>query len=99
VGPQEGRTQGGGLTELVALDIGRNIGVLDERLFTLLVVMAVDTTVATGPLLAVVRPDPSLGRFATGDDGRLTRPTLDRERFSAAVAAPALVGSRAMGHG
>lgn len=50
-----------GLTELVVLGIGREIGVLDERLFTLLVVMAVLTTVATGPLLAAVRPDPSLG--------------------------------------
>lgn len=51
-----------GLTELVVLDIGRDIGVLDERLFTLLVVMAVVTTVATGPLLDALRPDPSLGR-------------------------------------
>ena len=58
-----------GLTELVALNIGREIGVLDERLFTLLVVMAVVTTVVTGPLLDVVRPDASLGRSAIGDDG------------------------------
>ena len=57
-----------GLTELVALNIGREIGVVDERLFTLLVVMAVVTTVATGPLLDVIRPDPWLGRPATGDD-------------------------------
>jgi len=50
-----------GLTELVVLDIGRELGVLDARLFTLLVVMAVVTTVATAPLLRVVRPDPWLG--------------------------------------
>ncbi len=50
-----------GLTELVVLNIGRDLGVLDGRLFTLLVVMAVVTTVATSPLLDMVRPDPWLG--------------------------------------
>lgn len=51
-----------GLTELVVLNIGRDLGVLGDPLFTLLVVMAVVTTVATSPLLDVVRPDPWLGR-------------------------------------
>jgi Kef-type K+ transport system membrane component KefB len=51
-----------GLTELVVLGIGRDLGILDQQLFTLLVLMAVITTVATGPLLSVVRPDPFLGR-------------------------------------
>jgi Kef-type K+ transport system membrane component KefB len=55
-----------GLTELVVLDIGRELGVLDPRLFTLLVVMAVVTTVAASPVLALVRPDPWLGE---GGDG------------------------------
>lgn len=50
-----------GLTELVVLAIGRDLGVLGGPLFTLLVVMAVLTTVATAPLLALVRPDPWLG--------------------------------------
>ena len=50
-----------GLTELVVLNIGRDLGVLDDELFTLLVVMAVVTTVATSPLLDVVKPDPWLG--------------------------------------
>jgi len=50
-----------GLTELVVLNIGRDLGVLDDRLFTLLVVMAVVTTVVTSPLLDVVKPDPWLG--------------------------------------
>ena len=43
------------------LNIGRDLGVLDGPLFTLLVVMAVLTTVATSPLLDVVKPDPWLG--------------------------------------
>jgi Kef-type K+ transport system membrane component KefB len=51
-----------GLTELVVLGIGRDLGILDQQLFTLLVVMAVITTVATGPLLRIVRPDPFLGK-------------------------------------
>lgn len=55
-----------GLTELVVLNIGRDLGVLDGKLFTLLVVMAVVTTVATSPLLDVVRPDPWLGERPTG---------------------------------
>ena len=45
-----------GLTELVILSIGRQLGVLDDRVFTLLVVMAVVTTVMTSPLLTVVYP-------------------------------------------
>jgi Kef-type K+ transport system membrane component KefB len=50
-----------GLTELVVLNVGRELGVLDGPLFTLLVLMAVITTVATAPALDVVRPDPWLG--------------------------------------
>lgn len=57
-----------GLTELVVLDIGRDLGVLNGPLFTLLVIMAVVTTVATSPLLDVVKPDPWLG--ARGVIGR-----------------------------
>jgi Kef-type K+ transport system membrane component KefB len=51
-----------GLTELIVLNIGLALGVLDNVLFTLLVLMAVVTTVATGPLLNIVKPDPYLGR-------------------------------------
>ena len=50
-----------GLTELVVLNIGQDLGVLDGPLFTLLVIMAVVTTVATSPLLDVIKPDPWLG--------------------------------------
>ncbi|MDH6111414.1 Kef-type K+ transport system membrane component KefB [Kitasatospora sp. MAP12-15] len=53
-----------GLTELVVLGIGRQIGVITEQLFSLLVLMAVVTTVATAPLL---------GRL-TGRDPRMAPP-------------------------
>lgn len=40
-----------GLTELVILDVGLGLGVLDRRLFTAMAVMALVTTPMTGPLL------------------------------------------------
>ncbi|MEU3415479.1 cation:proton antiporter [Streptomyces sp. NPDC006658] len=45
-----------GLTELIILTAGLQLGVLDERLYSLMVVMAVVTTAMAGPLLAVFRP-------------------------------------------
>ncbi|GAA3804808.1 cation:proton antiporter [Streptomyces phyllanthi] len=40
-----------GLTELVILNVGLGLGVLDSRLFSAMVVMALVTTFMTGPLL------------------------------------------------
>lgn len=49
-----------GVTELVVLGIGRQIGVISPQLFTMLVIMAVVTTAATGPLLNhLSRADPT----------------------------------------
>lgn len=45
-----------GLTELVILNVGRELGLLGDTLFTMLVVMAVVTTVMTGPLLRFAYP-------------------------------------------
>jgi len=41
-----------GLIELIALNIGYDIGILSPRIFTLLVIMALVTTLLTGPLLS-----------------------------------------------
>jgi hypothetical protein len=46
-----------GLTELVILNVGREFEILDQRLFTMLVVMAVVTTIMTEPALRLVYPD------------------------------------------
>ncbi|MDS1115935.1 cation:proton antiporter [Gordonia westfalica] len=46
-----------GLTELVILSAGRDLGVLSDDLFAMLVVMALVTTVLTEPLLRAVYPD------------------------------------------
>ncbi|MBP5898041.1 cation:proton antiporter [Streptomyces scabiei] len=61
-----------GLTELVVLGIGIQIGVISEPLFTLLVVMTVITTAATAPIL----------RRVAGDDPRMTpsAPHAESER-------------------
>jgi len=45
-----------GLTELVILTIGREVGVLNEGMFTIMVVMAVFTTIITEPLLRLLYP-------------------------------------------
>lgn len=45
-----------GLTELIALNVGFQVGLINQRLFTVLVLMALATTMMTGPLLTLIRP-------------------------------------------
>ncbi len=42
-----------GLMELIALNIGYDLGILSPRIFTMLVIMALVTTMLTGPLLSL----------------------------------------------
>lgn len=51
-----------GLTELVILNVGLAAGVLDRRLFTVMVLMAIFTTVITEPLLRWIYPDRMVAR-------------------------------------
>ena len=44
-----------GLTELIALNVGLTDGLIGQRLFTILVLMALITTMMTGPLLSAIR--------------------------------------------
>lgn len=46
-----------GLTELVILTVGVQLGILDQNLFTLMVIMALVTTAMASPLLNLVYPD------------------------------------------
>jgi Kef-type K+ transport system membrane component KefB len=48
-----------GLMELVALNVGYDLGILSPRMFTMLVVMALVTTAMTGPLLDAARARPA----------------------------------------
>jgi Kef-type K+ transport system membrane component KefB len=62
IGPRESATIAAlvntrGLTELIALNVGLTDGLIGKRLFTVLVLMALITTMSTGPLLSVIRPD------------------------------------------
>ncbi len=43
-----------GLTELVVLNIGYDLGVITPEIFTILVIMALTTTLMTGPLLDLI---------------------------------------------
>jgi Kef-type K+ transport system membrane component KefB len=44
-----------GLVELVALNIGYDLGILSPAIFTMLVIMALITTFLTGPLLDLAK--------------------------------------------
>ena len=65
-----------GLTELVILTVGLNLHVLDGRLYSLMVLMAIVTTAMTGPLLRLIYP-PRL----------VDRDLADAERAALAVGA------------
>ncbi len=43
-----------GLVELIALNIGLELGIISPRLFTMLVLMALFTTFMTGPTLNLI---------------------------------------------
>jgi Kef-type K+ transport system membrane component KefB len=45
-----------GLTELIALDVGLRAHLIDQQIFSILVLMAVLSTIMTAPLLHLVRP-------------------------------------------
>jgi Kef-type K+ transport system membrane component KefB len=51
-----------GLMELIVLNVGLDLGVITPTLFTMMVVMAIVTTMATTPLLGVLVPEATLRR-------------------------------------
>ena len=51
-----------GLTELVILSVGKELGVLDTELFTMMVLMALITTALADPLLRIVYPEKAIQR-------------------------------------
>ncbi|WP_254803073.1 cation:proton antiporter [Kitasatospora sp. SUK 42] len=59
-----------GLTELIILNIGLSLHVLDVRLFTVLVLVALLTTALAGPLLPVLLPAPVPVRPGAGRSSR-----------------------------
>ncbi|MBB5927453.1 cation:proton antiporter [Streptomyces echinatus] len=71
-----------GLTELVVLGLGLELGLLDGTLYSLMVVMAVVTTALTGPLLNRILPTSgrsgtTAGTSAPADSGPGERPARE----------------------
>lgn len=44
-----------GLVELIVLNAGYDLGIIDDQLFTMLVIMALATTAMTLPLMGVAK--------------------------------------------
>jgi Kef-type K+ transport system membrane component KefB len=70
-----------GLTELVVLSIGKELGVLDAELFSMMVLMALITTAMAGPLMDIIYPAKRILRDAetSVDDLPKRSPLLRRQ--------------------
>jgi len=66
-----------GLTELIALNVGLSAGVIHQELFTVLVLMALITTLMTGPLLRLIGPPPAA--LAAEPVSRAPAPSVEAE--------------------
>lgn len=76
-----------GLTELVILSVGRELGVLSDELFAMLVVMALVTTVLTAPLLRIVYPDSVIASDVAAAERR-RQAAGNRKRVMVVIANP-----------
>jgi hypothetical protein len=61
-----------GLTEIVILSVGLQLAIIDRQIFSMMVVMALVTTIMAGPLLALIYPS----RLAARDVARAERAAL-----------------------
>ncbi|MEP6909825.1 MAG: cation:proton antiporter [Actinomycetota bacterium] len=66
-----------GLTELIVLNIGLDLGVISTQLFTMLVVMALVTTFMAGPILRLIDPRHELSEPVEDELRRARRATSD----------------------
>eukprot|EP01127_Copromyxa_protea_P023760 TRINITY_DN9055_c0_g1_i1.p1 TRINITY_DN9055_c0_g1~~TRINITY_DN9055_c0_g1_i1.p1 ORF type:complete len:503 (+),score=62.66 TRINITY_DN9055_c0_g1_i1:14-1522(+) len=57
-----------GLVELIVLNIGLDVGILDTKVFTIFVIMALVTTLSTSPLLLWISPQYRQVILENGDD-------------------------------
>ena len=58
-----------GLTGIVILSVGLQLHILDQSLYSLMIVMAVVTTMMAGPLLRRIYPDRFVARDIAEADG------------------------------
>lgn len=54
-----------GLMELVVLNLGYDLGILSPKIFTMMVVMAVTTTMITGPVVRLLKPNAARARLTS----------------------------------
>ncbi len=66
-----------GLTELVILSVGLELGVISTTIFTMMVLMALTTTLMATPLLALISP--IYHRGMTAEEEETTRGVAERE--------------------
>ncbi len=74
-----------GLTELIVLNIGLELGVISPLLFTMLVIMALVTTFMTSPLLEWTYPKKSIRLQTQTDDSQSTTVTATTAPPSAPI--------------
>ncbi len=67
-----------GLTELIVLNIGLELGVISTQLFTMLVIMALVTTFMAGPILRLIDPREELAEPVEEELRRAQRATSTR---------------------
>ncbi|HKQ29681.1 MAG TPA: cation:proton antiporter [Burkholderiales bacterium] len=48
-----------GLVELIVLNLGYDLGILSPKMFTIMVIMAIATTMMAGPIVRALKPDPT----------------------------------------
>jgi len=82
-----------GLTELIVLSVGLQLGLIDTRLYTYLVIMALVTTTMAGPLLQLLYPPDRVRRDT------VPAPTVgpEREARGSSIAPPSIAGRPAPG--
>ncbi|MEU9146028.1 cation:proton antiporter [Streptomyces sp. NPDC048349] len=85
-----------GLTELIVLNVGLQLGFLDQDLYSLMVVMAVVTTAMAGPLLSWLLGRPAVDGPSKGSAAPGTQGTSGASGTSAAPGAP-VVSERTAG--
>jgi Kef-type K+ transport system membrane component KefB len=76
-----------GLTEIVVLAVGLQLHILDQSLYTLMIVMAVVTTAMAGPLLNLIYPDRFVQRDIAEAD-RIALGTAAGHRILVLIEAP-----------
>jgi Kef-type K+ transport system membrane component KefB len=70
-----------GLTEIVILTVGLQLGVISTTIFTMMVLMALTTTLMATPLLSVISPIYHRGMTAEDEEAKRAFERLESEEF------------------